>query len=97
MIKQSKEYITKKYDLLATDLYDKGINIKEVKKKVSAFTVEIPSWVFGEFGGGRFSSYMPPGAARNIFEKFDDAAMIHKVTGTTPKVSIQVGWDDPDS
>ncbi len=88
--------ITAKYEILRKDLADKNIDIDQVKKKVSEFTVEVPSWVFGLFGGGRFSGYTPPGAARNVFEKFDDAAAIHKLTGATPKVSIHVGWDDPN-
>jgi len=39
---------------------------------------------------------MPPGAARTVFEKFEDASLVHKLTGATPEVSIHVGWDDPD-
>lgn len=92
----SVEEITARYDVLGKDLAKKGIDVEQVKEKVSKFTVEVPSWVFGVFGGGRFSGYMPPGAARNVFEKFDDASFVNKLTGATPKVSIHVGWDDPD-
>jgi len=92
----SKREIAERYDLLGRDLAKKGIEIDQVKDKVSRFTVEVPSWVFGAFGGGRFSEYLPPGAARNVFEKFDDAAIVNRLTGATPKVSINVGWDDPD-
>jgi L-rhamnose isomerase/sugar isomerase len=95
MLDQKKQIATK-YDLLEIELAQKGIDIEKVKEKLSAFTIEVPSWVFGEFGGGRFSDFMPLGAARNIFEKFDDASMIHKLTGVTPNVSIQIGCDDPD-
>ncbi len=96
MPKYTKIDETKKYDLLEKDLAEKGVDIEQVKDKISKFTVEIPSWIFGVFGGGRFSGYIPPGAARNVFEKFDDAAMVNKLTGATPKVAIQLGWDDPD-
>jgi len=92
----SVEEITARYDVLGKNLAKKGIDIEQVKEKVSKFTVDVPSWVFGVFGGGRFSGYMPPGAARNVFEKFDDASFVNKLTGATPKVSIHVGWDDPD-
>ncbi|MEM2889493.1 MAG: L-rhamnose isomerase [Candidatus Bathyarchaeia archaeon] len=95
-MKYSKLELTKKYDLLEKDLAEKGIDIEQVKDKISKFTVEIPSWIFGAFGGGRFSGYVPPGAARNVFEKFDDASIVNKLTGATPKVSIHLGWDDPD-
>jgi len=88
--------ISERYEVLARDLEKKGIDVTEVKKKIEEFTVEVPSWVFGAFGGGRFSGYTPPGAARNIFEKFEDAALVNRLTGATPRVSIHVGWDDPD-
>ena len=94
--KASAEDIASRYDLLSKDLAKKGIDVDEVKEKVSGFAVEVPSWIFGVFGGGRFSGYVPPGAARNVFEKLKDAALAHKLTGATPKVSINVGWDDPD-
>jgi len=92
----SKREIAERYDLLGRDLAKKGIEIDQAKDRISRFTVEVPSWVFGAFGGGRFSEYLPPGAARNVFEKFDDAAIVNKLTGATPKVSINIGWDDPD-
>ncbi|MBN1481389.1 sugar isomerase [candidate division KSB1 bacterium] len=60
---------------------------------VKNFSVEIPSWIFGPFGGGRFGEYMPPGAARNIQEKLDDAAVVHKLTGATKNVAMHVLWD----
>lgn len=96
MSKASAEDIASRYDLLSKDLAMKGIDAVEVKEKVSRSVVEVPSWIFGVFGGGRFSGYMPPGAARHVFEKFEDAALVHKLTGATPKVSVHVGWDDPD-
>lgn len=96
MLEYSKEEIIQRYDLLGKDLAKKGVDIDKVKEKISKFKVEVPSWVFGPFGGGRFSGYIPPGAARDVLEKFDDAAFVHKLTGATPRVSIHVGWDDPD-
>ncbi len=60
---------------------------------VKKFQVEIPSWVFGPFGGGRFGAYMPPGFARNIYEKLDDAAFINELTGATKKIATHVLWD----
>jgi len=96
MPKNLKNDLDTKYELLGKDLAKKGIDIEQVKEKIKQFTVEAPSWIFGPFGGGRFSGYLAPGAARNVFEKFDDAALVHKLTGATPKVHIHTGWDDPD-
>lgn len=60
---------------------------------VKNFGIEIPSWIFGDFGGGRFAGYMPPGYARNIFEKLDDAAFVNKLTGATERIAVHVLWD----
>jgi len=93
---KKEEWISKQYDILEKELGEKGVELEKVKKKLKEFTVEVPSWIFGEFGGGRFGGHVPPGAARTIFEKLDDAAIVHQITGATPNVSIHVGWDDPD-
>ena len=88
--------VSERYEILRKELEKKGIDIDDVRKKIEKFEVEVPSWVFGSFGGGRFSGYTPPGAARNIFEKLDDASLVNRLTGATPRVSIHTGWDDPD-
>lgn len=43
--------------------------VKRAVDKIKQFNVEIPSWIFGDFGGGRFGEFTPPGCARNISEK----------------------------
>jgi len=96
MANSDEERVKERYDLLGKELAGKGIDIDLVKERVSRFEVEVPSWVFGPFGGGRFSGYIAPGAARNVFEKFDDAALVHRLTGATARVAIHVGWDNPD-
>ena len=60
---------------------------------VEQFRVEVPSWVFGEFGGGRFGDYMPPGFATNIIEKLDDAAMVNQLTGASDQIATHTLWD----
>lgn len=60
---------------------------------VKRFEVEVPSWVFGRFGGGRFGGYVPPAPARTIEEKLDDAAFCHRLTGAVPRVATHVLWD----
>ena len=63
---------------------------------IKKFDVEIPSWIFGDFGGGRFAGYLPPGAARNISEKLDDASLINKLTGAASHLATHVLWDMTD-
>ena len=70
--------------------------IDQVQSAISAvekFVIEVPSWVFGEFGGGRFGEYMPPGFARNIYEKLDDASHVREITGAIDEVAMHTLWD----
>ena len=67
--------------------------VEKAIEVIKRFRVEIPSWIFGPFGGGRFAEYMPPGCARTIQEKLDDAAFVHQLTGATDHVAVHVLWD----
>jgi len=67
--------------------------VKGAIKNVKKFKVEIPSWIFGDFGGGRFGEYTPPGYARDIKEKLDDAAYINQLTGAADQIATHVLWD----
>jgi len=67
--------------------------IRKAIDAVKKFNVEVPSWLFGAFGGGRFGGYMPPGAARDIFEKMDDIAFVNKLTGVSPRFATHILWD----
>jgi len=67
--------------------------VRRAVAAVGRFEVEIPSWAFGPFGGGRFGGYTPPAGARTIEEKLDDAALVHSLTGATPRVATHVLWD----
>jgi len=91
----SEAQIEERYRILGEDLARAGIDIDAVKQKVKDFSVEVPSWVFGEFGGGRFGDYMPPGPARDFRSKLRDAAKVHELTGAAPRVAIHIGWDKP--
>ena len=67
--------------------------VNNAVKAVEDFKVEVPSWVFGNFGGGRFGDYMPPGFARNVFEKLDDAALVNELTGASEQIAAHTLWD----
>ena len=70
--------------------------VKNAIENVKKFKVEVPSWIFGAFGGGRFGEYTPPGCARNVTEKLSDAAFVHQLTGATEQVAMHVLWDFSD-
>jgi len=57
--------------------------------------IETPSWAYGDTGT-RFKTFAYPGAARNVWEKVADAALIHKLTGIAPRVALHIPWDKVD-
>ena len=64
-------------------------------KELTAFEVAIPSWALGT-GGTRFGRFPGPGEPSDICEKLEDAAVIHKLTGSTPRISLHIPWDEPE-
>lgn len=57
--------------------------------------IETPSWGYGN-SGTRFHVYPWPGAARTVWERVADAALVHELTGVCPTVAIHVPWDRVD-
>jgi L-rhamnose isomerase / sugar isomerase len=72
-----------------------NIDINELKTKLKSQHIETPSWGYGN-SGTRFNTFAWPGAARNIYEKIDDAAYIHKITGIAPTIALHIPWDKTD-
>ncbi len=72
-----------------------NIDIDTVVEKIQQFTVETPSWGYGD-SGTRFKVFHWPGAARTLREKLADAAQVQKVTGICPGVAIHIPWDRED-
>lgn len=70
--------------------------VESAIKAVEKFQIEIPSWIFGEFGGGRFGEFMPPGYATNIYEKLDDAQLVNQITGASAQIAMHTLWDFSD-
>jgi L-rhamnose isomerase/sugar isomerase len=74
---------------------DRGINVDWAKENLKGFKVETPSWGYGD-SGTRFKVFNQKGVPRSLFEKLDDAAEVHKVTGMCPTVAIHIPWDKVD-
>ncbi|MDR6553286.1 L-rhamnose isomerase [Paenibacillus qinlingensis] len=85
----------KAYALFEEQQALRGIDIAAVKAKLKAIKVETPSWGYGD-SGTRFKVYQQTGVPRNPFEKFEDAAQVHKLTGICPSVAIHIPWDKVD-
>jgi len=71
------------FEALAEELEEKGINVAWVKERLKAFQVETPSWGYRD-SGTRFAVFHQPGAARNVHECIEDAALVHRLTGVCP-------------
>ena len=66
--------------------------MQQVLDALRAQAIETPSWGYGDTGT-RFKTFAYPGAARNVWEKVADAAVIHKLTGIAPRVALHIPWD----
>ncbi|MFY7952133.1 MAG: L-rhamnose isomerase [Armatimonadaceae bacterium] len=69
-------------------------NHEQVRAAVRALPIELPSWGFGN-AGTRFGAFPEPGSARDIYEKIEDAASVHRLTGASPTVAVHIPWDLP--
>jgi L-rhamnose isomerase / sugar isomerase len=72
-----------------------NVDIEAVLENIQRFTVETPSWGYGD-SGTRFKVFHWSGAASTLREKLDDAAQVHRVTGICPSVAIHIPWDKED-
>ena len=72
------------------------MNRAELFSGLRAQAIETPSWGYGDTGT-RFKTFGYPGAARNVWEKVADAAVVHKLTGVAPRVALHVPWDRVDN
>ena len=80
------------YTRLAEKLAERQVDAEEVKTKAMKLAIETPSWGYGE-SGTRFKVFTQPGVARTAYEKIQDAAVVHKLTGIAPTVAVHIPWD----
>lgn len=71
------------------------MNENEVKASLKELKIETPSWGYAN-SGTRFKVFPQEGIPRNAFEKLDDAALVHKLTGSAPSVAVHIPWDSVD-
>jgi L-rhamnose isomerase / sugar isomerase len=62
---------------------------------VDDLAIELPSWGFVNTGT-RFRVFPQPGVPRNVHEKVDDAATVHRYTGIAGSVALHIPWDRVD-
>jgi L-rhamnose isomerase / sugar isomerase len=81
-----------RFEQLAEDLRERGIDVEQVVSDLIAQRIETPSWGYAN-SGTRFGIFRQPGAARNLQERLADAAQVHRLTGIAPAVAIHIPWD----
>jgi len=86
----------KAYALFEERQRSRGIDPNAVRSKLKSLKIELPSWGFGD-SGTRFKVFRSGGAARTPYEKLEDAAEVHRLTGLCPSVAIHIPWDKTDS
>ena len=57
----------------------------EALRGLDGFTVEVPSWAYGN-SGTRFKVFTTPGTPRDPYEKISDAAQVHIVSQLAPRI-----------
>jgi L-rhamnose isomerase/sugar isomerase len=83
------------YDHLASRLSDDGCDVEAVAAALAALVIETPSWGYGD-SGTRFATFPQAGRPRDVFERLDDAAEVHRLTGAASAVALHFPWDAGD-
>jgi L-rhamnose isomerase/sugar isomerase len=66
-----------------------------VVTRLRELIIETPSWGYGD-SGTRFGTFPQPGRPRDVYERVEDAAEVHRLTGTAPAVALHFPWDAVD-
>jgi L-rhamnose isomerase/sugar isomerase len=69
--------------------------VTDVEARLRELVIETPSWGYGD-SGTRFGTFPQPGRPRDVFERIDDAAEVHRLTGTAGAVALHFPWDQVD-
>jgi L-rhamnose isomerase / sugar isomerase len=69
--------------------------VSDVETRLRELVIETPSWGYGD-SGTRFATFPQPGRPRDVFERVDDAAEVHRLTGTAGAVALHFPWDAVD-
>ncbi len=65
------------------------------EQALARLEIETPSWGYGD-SGTRFATFRQPGRPRDVFERLQDAAEVHRLTGCAPAVALHFPWDHVD-
>jgi L-rhamnose isomerase / sugar isomerase len=80
------------YEELVRRLREDGRDVEGIATALGAFAVETPSWGYGD-SGTRFATFRQAARPRDVFERLEDAAEVHRLTGAAPAVAVHFPWD----
>jgi L-rhamnose isomerase/sugar isomerase len=66
-----------------------------IRLALGGLVVETPSWGYGD-SGTRFATFPQANRPRNVFERVEDAAEVHRLTGSAGAVALHFPWDAVD-
>jgi L-rhamnose isomerase/sugar isomerase len=69
-----------------------SVREEDVLTTLAELQVETPSWGYGD-SGTRFAVFPQPGRPRDVFERIEDAAEVHRLTGAAGAVALHFPWD----
>ena len=82
----------REYEVLVDRLERGRRDVPGIERSLARLAVETPSWGYGD-SGTRFGVFPQPGRPRDVFEKLQDAAEVHRLTGSAPAVALHFPWD----
>ncbi len=85
--------LTSEYATLTNRLAGRGFDVERIERELARFAVETPSWGYGD-SGTRFGTFPQPGRPRDVFERIEDAAEVHRLTAAAPAVALHFPWDE---
>ena len=80
------------YQVLAAALAERSVDLDAVAERLAGLEIETPSWGYGD-SGTRFAVFTQAGRPRDLYERLDDAAEVHRLTGCAPAVALHIPWD----
>ena len=90
--RECQDGLSQDYEALARALVRRRIDVALAEKKLTGFSLALPSWGLG-VGGTRFGRFPIAGTPTDLHEKLADAAVVQQLGRITPRISLHFPWD----
>ncbi len=87
------------YNQLGSQLARRGIGIARITEAVQRLSVALPSWATGTgtgtgTGGTRLAGFAVGGEPATVYDRIEDCAVVHALTGAAPGISLHFPCDE---